>query len=275
MTSAWIDYSTFYLSTHPQQSQGWKEARSERLTASNFGHLVVPKYKNQQQLADDLLCARTETFSEDALERMRHGTVTEDPARDWYSTVTNDATTSWYATNADNSARQWYSTTYKVPVIQVGLAVPKWCQQIGGSPDGLVGTDGLIEIKCPKIMYWSLTYKIQGKPLETGASFGIPAHLTPKMKEGEYDTCPVYLKYPHIPITHYAQMQGNLAIFGRKWCDYIVYATDSGQAYVERVMYDHDFWIDLYGRIQAFLSRVVPARRAELIKQGKLLVLPS
>lgn len=58
----------------------------------------------------------------------------------------------------------------------------------GCSPDGLVGTDGIIEVKCPK------------------QSVFLKQVVEDKIK-------PEY----------YTQIQYNLFISGRKWCDYIAY----------------------------------------------------
>jgi hypothetical protein len=64
---------------------------------------------------------------------------------------------------------------------------------IGGSPDGLVGEDGIIEVKCPN----SCTH---------------------------YDYMRLNKKDPSwYDPTYKWQMQGNLWITGRKWCDWISY----------------------------------------------------
>lgn len=251
-STSWIDCGTYFLSTNPQGTDAWKEDRLGRLSASQHGHLILPKHKSYQQLADEILGVREDKFSDVAQEWVNHGSLTEGLARDWYTKVTTNE------------------------VIQVGFAVPKWCKEIGGSPDGMIGQDGLIEIKCPKKMYWSLMYKMKGIRMDTPQSFGFSSsvQLTPKNKEGEYDTCPISLKCPHILITHYAQMQSCMAITGRKWCDYVVYATESGQAYIERVYYDNDFWLYLYDQIQKFLNSFLPKRRDELIASGKIDVFP-
>jgi hypothetical protein len=246
----WIDCGTYFLNKHPQHSLGWASARSGRLTASLFGTFVIPRYKNPQQIADEMLGFRTEKFHPEAIERMNHGTETE------------------------SVARKWYCKTYNVTVSETGIAVPKWNDRIGCSPDGLVGDDGLLEIKAPKKMYWPLEYKTEGIPLETSVTFGINSYLAPKNEKDAYEACPIYLKSPHIPITHYAQMQGCMAIMGRKWCDYVVYATDSGKVYVERVYYDNNFWLYTYDKILTFLTKTLPERKEQLIKDGKLEVIP-
>jgi putative phage-type endonuclease len=61
-------------------------------------------------------------------------------------------------------------------------------KRVGCSPDGFVGEDGLLEIKCPNDVN--------------------------------------YIKYildPEIPKKYYLQMQMQMDVTGRKWCDYVVF----------------------------------------------------
>jgi putative phage-type endonuclease len=59
---------------------------------------------------------------------------------------------------------------------------------VGCSPDGLIGNDGMLQIKCPEFST-IVEYKITGK----------------------------------MPINYLRQMQGELWVTGRKWNDYFVY----------------------------------------------------
>lgn len=59
---------------------------------------------------------------------------------------------------------------------------------IGSSPDGLVSSDGMVEFKCPNEKnFWHID------------------------------------KTKHIAPAHFTQMQFNMWVCGRKWCDYVVY----------------------------------------------------
>lgn len=71
-------------------------------------------------------------------------------------------------------------------VEQVGFV--QYNDFVGVSPDGLVNDKGLIEIKCPR----HTTF--------------IEQHLSGK-----------------VPTQYYWQMQGQMWVTGRKWCDYFVY----------------------------------------------------
>ena len=132
-------------------------------------------------------------------------------------------------------AREWYCKSRNVSVEEVGLAVPKWDHRIGASVDGdVVGTDGIIEIKAPLRMYQPLVDII-----ENGS------------KNGDND-------YSHIWATHYAQMQGCMKVLGKKWCDYIVFATESNKVYVQRIPYDENYWEkELYPKIEIFLCQIL------------------
>lgn len=138
----------------------------------------------------------------------------------------------------ESKARQWYCYTRKVRVKEVGFAVPKWEPRIGTSVDGEVeGTDGILEIKAPFQVY---------PPLNE--------HMN-KIKNG-WKPQPFY--HAHIWETHYAQMQGGMKIMNKSWCDYIVFATESNLAYVERIPFDQQYWdAVLWPGIKNFLDNIL------------------
>jgi hypothetical protein len=84
-------------------------------------------------------------------------------------------------------ARDWYSQREGVEVAELGFMVrDDWGFSIGYSPDGLVGEDGLIEVKAPRAKTHMLT------------------HLSGEM-----------------PAYHMPQVQTGLLVSGRKFCDFI------------------------------------------------------
>jgi putative phage-type endonuclease len=143
-------------------------------------------------------------------------------------------------------ARDWYCRTRNVEVIEVGLAVPKWEPRIGVSLDGDVkNTDGIIEIKSPLEIY---------EPLRN--------HMA-KIRTG-WRPPPFY--HSHIWESHYAQMQGGMKITNKRWCDYIVYATESNLSYVERIPFNQVYWETLlWPGILNFLDNIMEP----LIAQGQ------
>lgn len=99
------------------------------------------------------------------------------------------------------------------------------------SPDGLVGSEGCIEIKCPKKMPRLLV------------------DLDP-------DADPRSLIYPN----YYDQMQLVMASAGRAWCDHVVYVTGpSAEMVVIRVPFDRAYWEDeMVPAVRNFFHEVVP-----------------
>jgi len=76
-------------------------------------------------------------------------------------------------------------------------------ENVGGSPDGLVGTDGLIEIKCPK-----------------------DANFIKYLYQKKIDTKYIW------------QIQHLLYISDRKWCDFIVFNENLDKINIKRVERD-------------------------------------
>jgi hypothetical protein len=94
----------------------------------------------------------------------------------------------------------------------------------GCSPDGLVDWDGLIEIKCPYNSAVHIETLLRGMPDE-----------------------------------HRAQVQGQMWITGRQWCDFVSYDPRMPielQLHVQRIQRDPSFIADLEARITIFLQQV-------------------
>lgn len=153
-----------------QRSDEWYAARRGILTASVIGQLVTPTLKVANndtsraivaQLVAERITGETEgTYTNDDMMR---GILDEPLAVDKYA-------------------------EHYAPVTTTGFMVRReddWT--LGYSPDGLVGDDGLVEVKCPRA-------KTQLKTI----LYGVP---------GE----------------HMAQMQAGLLVTGRKWVDFISY----------------------------------------------------
>lgn len=86
-------------------------------------------------------------------------------------------------------AKGIYKAVFEVDVVD--SAYIPYLHNAGGSPDGLIGEDGVLEIKCP---------------------FTITAHLVHKLDE--------------IPKEYYWQCLGYLLITGRRWIDFVSYSPD-------------------------------------------------
>lgn len=208
------DCGTYWLDYSVQGSPGWFTAREKKVTASTFGSLLdgVDKYTSYDDLLDIKLGLKKKTFTEYSKMAMAQGVKLEPEARQWY---------------IDN----FTTDTMIVDVEEVGLAIPKFNDRIGGSPDGIVRIydnskklldTGLIEIKCPQRMYYG---------------------------------CKNYQGDQSIYGSHYAQMQGCMAIMDKSWCDYVVYVPDDDEVFSCRVLRNEDYWnYQLYPKICQFLK---------------------
>ena len=109
-------------------------------------------------------------------------------------------------------------------VDEVGFVTHPSIEMAGASPDGLVGDDGLLEIKCPN----TATH------IET---------LISKVVPGKYNT----------------QMQFQMACTGRQWCDFVSFDNrlpEMFQLFVTRVPRDEVFIRLIESEIVQFLAEL-------------------
>lgn len=137
-------------------------------------------------------------------------------------------------------AIEWYEKQRNVKVKPLKLCIPKWDKELGCIPDGDVNGEGLISIKGPDKMYKSLDLHVS------------------KISQG---WVPTQDYHSHIWTSHYDQMQGEMAILNRPWCDYIVYAIGSDRVYTERVYRNASYWKDeLYPLLVEFKEKYLKPR---------------
>ena len=128
-----------------------------------------------------------------------------------------------WGTEQEAAARAAYEQRTGVAVEETGF-VAHDVLMAGCSPDGLVDWDGLIEIKCP---------------------YNTGVHIETLLNGMSAD---------HMP-----QIQGQMWITGRQWCDFVSYdprMPEPLQLYVQRIPRDAAFVADLESRITSFLSEV-------------------
>lgn len=217
----WIDRGTYWQHIYDQLSKRWKDERY-RFTASWFSAAANQTfYRGEEDAISHFTGVKVQRCVKDKIAS-NYGLVTEAVARDWY--------------------RSYFGRQVR----EVGLLVPKWDDRIGYSPDGEVEgdsnaanpidrEDGLVEIKC--LLYVPPQLKKFIEAMQRGHTF----------PPGYHD---------HIFIAHYDQMQGGMAITGKKWCDYIVFVPNEEFCYVERFYFDEIYWVNhLYKSIRDFLHR--------------------
>ena len=128
-----------------------------------------------------------------------------------------------WGTEQEAAARLAYERHADIEVQETGF-VAHDTLMAGCSPDGLVYWDGLLEIKCP----WNTSVHIN------------------TLLDG-------------MPSEHTAQIQGQMWITGRDWCDFVSYDPRMPvelQLHVQRIERDEAFIADLERRVSSFLSEV-------------------
>ena len=116
----------------------------------------------------------------------------------------------------EGEARNLYEMLKDVKIEQVGICYPDEKKLCAASPDGLVGKDGLIEIKCP-LIYTHVKYLLDGV----------------------------------LPTDYFEQVQGQLYVTGRKWVDFMSYYC-SIKPLIIRVQRDEKFIKALAVEIEVF-----------------------
>lgn len=186
-----------------QGTSEWHAERLGKVTASRIADVMMkPTTAGYQNYKAQLVCERltgqpTEGFTSAA---MQHGTETEP------------------------QARAFYEMTMGVDVDQVGFIDHPDIAMTGASPDGLVGKDGLVEIKCPQP----------------------PKHI------GHLSGAAIDRKY-------LLQMQWQMDCTGRAWCDFVSFSPAFPvdlQMSDERVMRDDKLIAEIREAVAGFLADV-------------------
>lgn len=195
-----------------QGTAEWHAARLGKVTASRMAD-VTAKTKTGWG------ASRANYLAELLVERLT-GVATE--------SYTN-AAMQW-GTDHEPEARTAYEFMADCAVEPVGFVDHPSVAMTGASPDGLIGADGLLELKCPQ----SATH------IDTLLGSPIPARYT-------------------------AQMQWQMACTGRAWCDFCSYdprLPASMRLHIQRVKRDGAFIAELENNVRAFLSELDEKHRA-------------
>jgi putative phage-type endonuclease len=189
-----------------QGTPEWHQLRLGKVTASRVADILAktksgPSASRGNYLIELALQRVTKTIEESYQnEAMQWGTQTEPQARVAYEVKTGNF------------------------VDQIAFIDHPTIVGFGCSPDGLVGNDGLIEIKCPNsATHWS------------------------------------YIKANEPPNKYVIQMQAQMAVTGAKWCDFVSFdprMPERSQLLIVHVPRDPEFILFMEAEIKQFLSEV-------------------
>lgn len=198
-----------------QGSEAWFAARCGKVTASRVADVIARTKSGwgasranyaAQLVAERLTKTVAETFSNVAMQ---------------------------WGTEQEPVARAAYEFYRDADVTEVGFVVHPRIAMSGASPDGLVGADGLVEIKCPN----TATH------IETLLGGAVPAK---------------YL----------CQVQWQMACTERSWCDFVSFdprLPPEMRLFVRKVERDHARIAELEDAVAGFLAEV-DATVAELTR---------
>lgn len=219
MTSGTI----FYWNYMEQRSEEWFAIRRGKVTASRIGDILATirngnwaasrKNYAAQLVTERLTGKDPEPFTNEAIE---WGVAQEGPAREAYTKRTGNA------------------------VKEIGFVDHPRIPMAGASPDGLVGEDGLLEIKCP-----------------TTATH-IENLLGADLKE-----------------QYRLQMLWQMACTGRKWCDFVSYdprLPPDMQLFIQRLERDDKEVGHVENEVEIFLNEVAATVEALQAKYRKEVV---
>jgi len=188
-----------------QGSQAWQDARLGCITASQFGRIVTPTGR---------LSAQRDGYLAELLCEYALG----------YPVVEFD--TQWLERGRilEPDAVAYYSVHTDIDPEKVGFIWRDETRLVGGSPDALVGDDGLLEIKCPMVQN-HLLWLIRGE----------------------------------CPKAHWPQLQGQLYVTGRSHVDFMSYAPELPPLIV-RVKPDEKYQAALAAHIPTFVAELLEGR---------------
>ena len=188
------------ITPYPQQSPEWLEAKRGIPGASNFHKIVTSTGAPSKQALGYLYTLAAERISGIREPSYKSAEMEEGTAR-------------------EAESRAVYSMLCEVDVKQVGFCLSD-CGRYGCSPDGLVGDDGLVELK-------NRTGKVAIE----------------------------HLLQNELPVKVTQQVQGGLLITSRDWCDYVSYFPGL-RTLIIRVERDEAFLARLEKELIAFCDRL-------------------
>lgn len=189
-----------------QQSPEWWAIRRGLPTASAFDRIITPARGEASK--------QQEGYINELVAEMFDQQYSREPDRGFVSQAMQDGI------DGEPAARLWYEFDRGVEVRQVGFCKSD-CERYGCSPDGLIGDDGVLELKRPILK-----------------------------------TFIGYLRDGGLPLEYKAQVHGELVVTGRQWCDFVAYSpVGQFDSLVVRVTWD-EFTDKMQREVIAFCDRL-------------------
>ena len=189
-----------------QGTQEWRNARAGSLGSSSL-HEVVARTKTGWS------ASRANRMSTLIVERL-----TGIPQETYVNAAMQDGI------EREPEARAAYAFRTDADVVEVGIALHPSIKGTHASPDGLVGTDGLVEIKCPQQS----------------------AHLALLLGEA-------------IPSKYLIQMQWQLRCCDRAWADFVSYNPsfpENMRLFIQRIKRDDGHISELESAVRQFIAEI-------------------
>ncbi|XP_025190913.1 uncharacterized protein LOC112591340 [Melanaphis sacchari] len=185
------------------KSQLWYSERKKRITASNIGKICkMRQHTSCKKIVYDLL----------------------------YSCINIKIKAIEYGRVMEIEAKKKFESLYNLTIAPVGLCMDEKILYLAASPDGLIGEDSIIEIKCP---FSARNFSDIFDAIDAGK---IPFCFKDKQNN-------VSLKTNH---NYYYQIQTQLHVTKRKKCNFFIYTEN--WYYNVCITIDDNFW---YQKIQS------------------------
>lgn len=190
-----------------QRSTEWLEAKCGRVSASGVADAICfLKKGGESQARKDY---KTRVVAEILSGRVQDSFVSQPMM--------------WGMDN-EQFARAAYEIKEDCEVQEIGFVIHPTIERAGASPDGLIGNDGLLEIKCPNTT----------------------THIE-------------YILADRVPPEYEAQMYWQMACCERAWCDFATYdprLPDHLQLFVKRLPRDERRIAEMESAVEQFLAEV-------------------
>jgi len=174
------------MNNYTEDDLVWLKKRAGKVTASSFANFIKKGKDGSYKLSDGKVAE--DLIYKIAWERF----VINGNIADAFNRVAISSKATEHGVENEGQAAFRYKEVTGNDLQYVNKFV-ECGDSIGGTPDGFVGDDGIIEIKCP---------------------FNGGNHLKTLLNKEVYNSDYIY------------QMQGNMWMTGRKWCDFISYDPD-------------------------------------------------